>query len=276
MTASVLAPLAISGIFFLPLQLFILMVAGITLVGLWEWTKFVTASSRLDAIVLPSIFLIGSIFAWPLKGDDLGIFSTIAGSITLVGALWWLVVAFMVVRYPKGIGWWEKKPLLQQGFGVLTLVPFLWSVALLRAYQYDIAPYLGAKLVFLVCLLVWAADSGAYFAGKRYGKRKMAPKVSPNKTVEGLIGGLITAVLVTLIAANLLAVPFTSIGMLSLVAIVTSFSSVLGDLAESMFKRVAGVKDSGRILPGHGGILDRIDSLTAAFPVFAVLYFWLT
>ncbi len=104
----------------------------------------------------------------------------------------------------------------------------------------------------------------------------MAPAVSPNKTVEGLVGGLITAVLVTLIGAKLLAIPFASIGTLSLVAIVTSFSSVLGDLAESMFKRVAGVKDSGRILPGHGGILDRIDSLTAAFPVFAVLYFWLS
>lgn len=276
MTASVLAPLAISGIFFLPLQLFILMVAGITLVGLWEWTKFVTTSSRLDAIVLPSIFLIGSIFAWPLKGSDPNTFSNLASGITFIGALWWLVVAFMVVRYPKGIGWWEKKPFLQQGFGVLTLVPFLWSVALLRAYQYDIAPYLGAKLVFLVCLLVWTADSGAYFAGKRYGKRKMAPTVSPNKTVEGLIGGLITAVLVTLLGAKLLAIPFASIGMLSFIAIVTSFSSVLGDLAESMFKRVAGVKDSGRILPGHGGILDRIDSLTAAFPVFAVLYFWLS
>lgn len=276
MTASVLAPLAISGIFFLPLQLFILMVAGITLVGLWEWTKFVTASSRLDAIVLPAVFLVGSILAWPLKGDDLGIFSTIAGVIALLGAVWWLIVALMVIRYPKGTKWWENKPLMQQGFGVLTMVPFLWSVALLRAYQYDAEPYLGAKLVFLVCLLVWAADTGAYFVGKRFGKRKMAPSVSPNKTIEGLIGGLISAVTVMLLAAQWLSIPFTSFTLLGLIALITSFASVFGDLAESMFKRVAGVKDSGRILPGHGGILDRIDSLTAAFPVFTVLYFGLT
>ncbi len=276
MTASVLAPLAIAGIFFLPLQLFILMVAGITLLGLWEWTKFVTSSSRLDAVIIPSCVFVGSISALPLAQDGLGHTASFAGLMALLGAVWWLIVAIMVVKYPRGTAWWSDNPYIKQGFGVLTLLPFLWSVALLRAYHYDVEPYLGAKLVFLVCLLVWAADSGAYFAGKRFGKRKMAPSVSPNKTVEGLIGGLFSAVIVMLFAAESLDVPFSSLPLLAVVALITSFASVLGDLAESMFKRVAGVKDSGRILPGHGGILDRIDSLTAAFPVFTVLYFWLT
>lgn len=113
-------------------------------------------------------------------------------------------------------------------------------------------PFLGAKLVLLVCLLVWSADSGAYFAGKRFGKRKMAPSVSPNKTIEGLIGGIAAAIVVTLGAAEYLAIPFSSLPVLAVIALVTAFASVLGDLAESMFKRVAGVKDSGSILPGHG------------------------
>ncbi len=275
MTASVLAPLAIAGIFFLPLQLFILMVAGITLLGLWEWTKFVASTSRLDAVILPSLVFVGSISALPLTQDGIGYPASFAGLMALLGAAWWLMVAIMVVKYPRGTAWWSDNPYIKQVFGVFTLLPFLWSVALLRAYHYDLEPYLGAKLVFLVCLLVWSADSGAYFAGKRFGKRKMAPSVSPNKTVEGLIGGLFSAVIVTLFAAESLDVPFPSLPILAVVGLITSFASVLGDLAESMFKRVAGVKDSGRILPGHGGILDRIDSLTAAFPVFTVLYFWL-
>ncbi|MEZ8144017.1 CDP-diglyceride synthetase [Enterovibrio norvegicus FF-162] len=275
LTASVLAPLVIAGIFFLPFQLFIIAVASVTLLGHWEWTKFVASSSRVGAFALPAIVLLGSAFLLPVTGNGLDISWFNGGAVALVGALWWLLATGMVLKYPKGASWWANNAALQQGFGVLTLLPFLWSVLLLRAYHYELEPYLGAKLVLIVCLLVWSADTGAYFAGKRFGKRKMAPSVSPNKTVEGLIGGLIASVAVTIGAAQYFSIPFSSLPMLGLVALVTSFASVLGDLAESMFKRVAGVKDSGSILPGHGGILDRIDSLTAAFPVFTVLYFWL-
>ncbi|WP_281546024.1 phosphatidate cytidylyltransferase [Grimontia sp. SpTr1] len=275
LTALVLAPLVIAGIFFLPLQLFVIAVAGVTLLGHWEWTKFVAASSRFSAFVFPAIILVGSLFALPVTQDGLQLATTSGSVLAIAGALWWLAATVMVLRYPRGTSWWGDSNAVQQGFGVLTLLPFLWSVILLRAYHFDVSPYLGAKMVLLVCLLVWSADTGAYFAGKTFGKRKMAPSVSPNKTVEGLIGGLIAAVAVTLTAAQYFSIPFSSLAMLGLVALITSFASVLGDLAESMFKRVAGVKDSGSILPGHGGILDRIDSLTAAFPVFTVLYFWL-
>lgn len=275
LTAVVLAPLVIAGIFFLPLQLFVIAVAGVTLLGHWEWTKFVSASSRFSAFVFPAATLLGTLFALPVTSDGLE-WSVASGSaLAIAGAVWWLIATVMVLRYPKGTSGWTGNSVAQQGFGILTLLPFLWSVLLLRAYQYEQSPLLGAKMVLLVCLLVWAADTGAYFAGKNFGKRKMAPSVSPNKTVEGLIGGVIAAVTVTLTAAHYFSIPFSSLVMLGLVALLTSFASVLGDLAESMFKRVAGVKDSGSILPGHGGILDRIDSLTAAFPVFTVLYFWL-
>lgn len=290
LTASLLVPLAVAGIFFLPLSFFVFAVMIIALLGHWEWRKFITPTqtsttkrtlfSRASSVIAPVLLLVGSLFAIPLSQNGLlqnglDTSSSLGSAIVICGALWWVGVFLMVRKYPRGTAWWKNNPLLQQLFSVLTLLPFLWSVILLRAYDYDAAPFMGAKLVLMVCLLVWAADTGAYFAGKRFGKHKMAPSVSPNKTVEGLVGGLFLAIAVTFVTASFLSIPFSSLLMLPFIAFITSFASVLGDLVESMFKRVAGIKDSGSILPGHGGILDRIDSLTAAFPVFTVLYFGL-
>ena len=123
-------------------------------------------------------------------------------------------------------------------------------------------------------LLVWCADSGAYFVGRKFGRRKMAPNVSPNKSMEGLAGGLVTG-LIVVIAISVFKLHLTGVPLVAFVAlsVLTILASVLGDLFESMLKRRAKVKDSGTILPGHGGILDRIDSLLSATPIFA-LGFW--
>jgi len=124
-------------------------------------------------------------------------------------------------------------------------------------------------------LWVWAADTGAYFAGRRFGKHKLAPSVSPGKTIEGLVGGMLLSLAVVVAVHQLapIAIDATLILLLP-VALVTVLASVLGDLFESMVKRFRGVKDSGNLLPGHGGMLDRVDSVTAALPVAVALLSW--
>ena len=126
-------------------------------------------------------------------------------------------------------------------------------------------------------MLVWAADSGAYFSGRVFGKRKLAPKVSPGKSWEGVVGGLITALVLAFVFIHFSGdalVGERNISGFVILSVATVAISVLGDLTESMFKRESGVKDSSQLIPGHGGVLDRIDSLTAAVPFFSYFYFF--
>jgi phosphatidate cytidylyltransferase len=124
-------------------------------------------------------------------------------------------------------------------------------------------------------VVIWAADSGAYFAGRRFGRRKLSPRISPNKTVEGLLGGAAAAIVIALIAAPLAGASVAQLPLVALLVLVTVGFSVVGDLFESLLKRHVGAKDSGDLIPGHGGILDRIDSVLAALPVFALGKNWL-
>jgi phosphatidate cytidylyltransferase len=133
-------------------------------------------------------------------------------------------------------------------------------------------PIRGAGYVFYLLLIIWAADIGAYFAGRAFGRLKLAPQVSPNKSWEGLLGGLAGGLALALAGAAVLKLPLLASGALGLAVVI---ASVVGDLTESMFKRHAGLKDSGRLLPGHGGVLDRIDSLIAGVPFFALGLGWL-
>ena len=271
-TALILAPLVIAGIFMLPMQGFLIAITAITLIGFWEWTQFTESKSRYIAIIPSIAALATSLVFLPTSTLELAIPSDSHYMMLLVGSIWWLIASGLVLTFPSSKKMWQNNLLLKHLFGWLTMIPFLWSILLLRADNYAFDSYYGAKLVLLVCLLVWAADSGAYFAGKTFGKRKMSPAVSPNKTIEGLIGGIITAIIIGWGAASAFEIKFDSTAAMLGIFIATIIISVLGDLVESMFKRASGIKDSGTIIPGHGGILDRIDSLTAAFPVFAFLY----
>ncbi|MGO3633999.1 MAG: phosphatidate cytidylyltransferase [Moraxellaceae bacterium] len=175
----------------------------------------------------------------------------------------WLMALFWVKGYPTHTSWYGKK-LAVMGTVILTAsitaMFYLWQ--------------LSAWWLLYVFLLVWCADSGAYFVGRKIGRRKMAPNVSPNKSMEGLAGGLVTGLLVVIVISvfklKLSGIPLVAFVALSVLTILVS---VLGDLFESMLKRRAQVKDSGTVLPGHGGVLDRIDSLLSATPIFA-LGFW--
>lgn len=182
-----------------------------------------------------------------------------------LASILWLFAVRWVGNFPEKTENWYGKRLIAIAVimlvSAITAMYFLWQQS--------------AWWLLYVFVLVWCADSGAYFVGRKLGKRKMSPAVSPNKSVEGLYGGLATGVLVVL------GVSFGVLNSWSGMAIVlflglsliTIVMSVFGDLFESMMKRHAGIKDSGRILPGHGGVLDRIDSQLSAMPIFA-LGFW--
>ena len=175
----------------------------------------------------------------------------------------WLMALSWVGKFPTHTNWYGKK------LGLMGVVILTASItAMFYLWQ------LSAWWLMYVFLLVWCADSGAYFVGRKLGRRKMAPNVSPNKSMEGLAGGLVTGLLVVVVI-SVFKLQLTGTALVAFVALsaLTILVSVLGDLFESMLKRRAGVKDSGTILPGHGGILDRIDSLLSATPIFA-LGFW--
>ena len=184
--------------------------------------------------------------------------------------VWGIVALLLVLSYPASAAFWRHSKVLRLIFGILTIVPFFWGMLALRAWHYTDNHYSGALWLLYVMILVWGADSGAYMFGKMFGKHKLAPKVSPGKTWQGFFGGLLTAAVISWaygVWAHLDVTPT----VLLVCSVVAALASVLGDLTESMFKREAGIKDSGHLIPGHGGILDRIDSLTAAVPVFACL-----
>lgn len=187
---------------------------------------------------------------------------------------WWIFALLLVISYPRSSRYWRGLSWLKGLFGLFTLLPTWIGINLIRADNFQFDQQTGAWLLLYVFSLVWAADIGAYFAGKAFGKHKLMPNVSPGKTIEGMLGGLVASS--ALIFLALQTELFSSQNTFHIVAIslIVVVSSVLGDLLESMLKRQAGVKDSGTILPGHGGILDRVDSLTAALPIFACFYFY--
>lgn len=197
----------------------------------------------------------------------------------VVGALWWILASILVIFYPKSSFIINSK-IVKGLCGYLTLIPFYFSLLILRVQFYHANVITGAVLVLSVMALIWCTDSGAYFTGKAIGKHKMSPNVSPNKTIEGLLGGIVLAMVAFVIiyfvggfGSSLQAFSYSSNFIaLSLASLLAIIISVFGDLTESMFKREAGIKDSGVIFPGHGGMLDRIDSLSAALPMFVVVY----
>lgn len=276
-TALILAPAAISAIFYLPINYFAILLMAIIGIGSWEWARFmglVDTVQRLGYAVVTSAIIAALWFLLPVDETWLvitGVQHEIT-SILWLSVLWWLFAAFLMFLYPKSSSFWANNKFIIAIFGWLTLVPTWLAFMVLRTNNHLLDEFQGAQLLMYLFMLVWSADVGAYFVGKSLGKRKLMPNVSPGKTIEGFLGGVVCASILTVIVGFALQWSSDKFMTALMVTLLITSISVLGDLTESMFKRQAGVKDSGTILPGHGGILDRIDSLTATAPVFALCY----
>ncbi|MBT8086653.1 MAG: phosphatidate cytidylyltransferase [Gammaproteobacteria bacterium] len=239
-------------VFVLPRQLAELVIGLVILAGAWEWCGLIELKSSASRIVY--VALIAALCAVPYV-----VAPETAEATLKIAVVWWFAAFLWAFFYPTPI-----PPIVRWICGALLLVPLY--VALVMLFR------LGPAYLLFALLIVWAADAGAYFVGKRFGRVKLAPRISPGKTWEGAIGGLTVVVLLALITAYwsdlraAVLLPF---------CLAVAALSIVGDLTVSMFKRTAGVKDSGTLFPGHGGVLDRIDSIAAAAPLFALGLHWL-
>ncbi|HIQ33932.1 MULTISPECIES: CDP-archaeol synthase [Acinetobacter] len=234
--------------------MFVLMILAAGVAG-YEWFKLMPRTASV--VSKPKAWVYGGCVAavstLALFFDDVALLLWAASILTWLGSIYW------VKNFPESDNWYNVS---------LYIIGFiLISAAVTALYAvWHSSPW---WLMYLF-LLVWGADSGAYFVGRKFGKKKLAPTVSPNKSVEGLYGGIATTVIIMMIVQySYLNLTVVQLILFLVLSIITVFASVLGDLFESMIKRRAGIKDSGRVLPGHGGVLDRIDSLLAAAPIFA-------
>ncbi len=248
-TAAVLIALLLAVLFALPAAATLGVLTLIVLLGAWEWSGFLKARNRL--LRIGYVLAIGAALplVWRLALQRAGLEWLLGAA-----ALWWLGALGWIVFAPQRVC---AAAAALAGFGAL--VPAWLALARLR-----LGGAHGAEWVLFCLLLVWMADIGAYFAGRQFGRRRLAPRVSPGKTWEGVLGGAAACIPVAIAGGFWFSVPLGRFVVLCLAAVA---SSIVGDLTESLLKRFAGMKDSGTLFPGHGGVMDRIDSLTGAAPV---------
>lgn len=257
LTALILAPLAIAIVLWPPTAIFALLCAVAFLAAWWEWAQLSGLKSRAASIVLllAAVAVFGLLW-WGHAAVEI--------PLVLLGVAWWAVACLWLRHFAFAAAPTSENRALKLMAGALIIFP-AW-IALVAIH--DREPH-GHWWTLLALLIVWSADIGAYFSGRTFGKRKLAPQVSPGKTWAGAYGALVAGTVVAVTGGWLLDVRGASLVGLAVLACLTVAASIVGDLIESLMKRHAKVKDSGTIFPGHGGLLDRLDSVFAALPVFA-------
>ena len=262
-TAAVLIPIVVGSVLWLSHEHFAIFFAVFAVVGAWEWSRFMRLQHPLARALYAAFMMVIILLCWfYVVGNPQRV-----TPILTAGLVWWICALVLVFMYPKYAGI-RSNSSLGALIGLLVIVPCWLAIIELRN-NFEQGPYL---VLFLVALIA-VADSTAYFGGKKFGTNKLAPQVSPGKTWEGVISGLVGVGIFSFVCAlyfEFLNGEWKAIVTFMIVCLLTAITSVLGDLSESMFKRQVGLKDSGKILPGHGGVLDRVDSLTAAAPLFAM------
>ncbi|MCS5591886.1 MAG: CDP-archaeol synthase [Gammaproteobacteria bacterium] len=257
-TATVLVPLVVFGTLKLDNNLFSLALAIIVSLGAWEYSQLIQIKRRslkiLYSVAVALVALASALCETPLI------------PLLIVSAIWWLFNVLWVLLYPKYSYYWYSGWAVRLINGFLIFAPMLAALAALQNRS--------SELVILLLVLIWSADSGAFFIGKSIGKHRLCPRVSPGKTIEGAIGGVVVtiAVMALYVVFGLENASSEQYLIFGILALLVAVASIVGDLFESLYKRISNIKDSGNLLPGHGGIFDRIDSLTAAAPLFYLAY----
>lgn len=260
LTASVLAAVVI-WLILQPTEIFVYLLFVIAFVSGFEWARL----GGIKPIVLRVIF---AFFVTLISWLFIEFFYMYAIQYAFISSMWWfamLVYLRHAIPVEKNVGTAINK------LAIAILVIPAAAISMYAIHRTNQGP----EWLFYSLVLVWIADTGAYFAGKKFGEKKLAPKISPGKTREGLLGAILATSAYTFLAGNYFGLEMAKILLLLMLSFVLTLVSVAGDLYESLLKREAGLKDSGVILPGHGGMLDRIDSVLAAMPVFLVGFNWL-
>jgi len=258
LTAVVLAPIAIAIVLLLPTAAFAAIAAAMFLLAVWEWARLAGLASRPGRAAMLVLNAVLFAVLWRIRADPL------AWYVIGAGLAWWLVAVAWLGNFARGAAPTRENTVIKLVAGEFAIAPAWLALVTIHG-----APDQGHAWMLLALLLVWAADTAAFFTGKHFGRTRLAPRISPNKTTAGAWGALAGGAIVALAGGWLLDVRGAALGLLLGLALSTVVASILGDLVESLLKRQANVKDSGTLFPGHGGLLDRVDSLLAAFPVFA-------
>lgn len=255
----VLAPLGIAAILLLPHPSFALLAAAIFAGGAWEWSQLAGIDGVPARVAYTALVTVSIAGLWWLGSQQLAVAAILAGGVI------WLLAGLWLTRFRTGQSAQGATRWVKAAFGWFILVGCFAAIVALHGL-----PGNGPRWALAVLATVWITDTAAYFSGRAFGRRKLAPRISPNKTWAGAVGAFCAAMLFIGGALYVLAGDAVSAWAVILLGLATTAFAMIGDLFVSLLKRHRGIKDTGRLIPGHGGILDRFDSVLAAVPVFVL------